>query len=34
MEIVNSRMEHYLGNLYGERHEVLKEMEEEAILKS
>jgi len=30
MEIVNSKIENYLGNLYGKRHEVLKEMEGEA----
>jgi len=30
VEIVNKRIEDYLRNLYGERHEVLKEMEAEA----
>lgn len=30
MEIVNAQVERYLGSLYGERHQVLKEMEAEA----
>lgn len=31
MEIVNSQIEEYLLDIYGERHEVLKEMEAEAL---
>lgn len=34
MEIVNAKVEHYLGGLYGERHGILKEMEVEARKRS
>ncbi len=34
MEIVNAQIEHYLGDLYGERHQILEEMESEASKRS